>query len=110
MNENIMSVIEQVNHLTEAVKRLAEEVKKLERVTRVKTPSPNQHLRPTNAIPLHKALRLVLQNGPLNKREILVELGKIGYTFAAQDPMMSLKSFIYKKKNGFKKEAGRFSI
>lgn len=116
MNETstqVASITQEIEKLTAAISKLSKEVRELGRVTKPKvprTPSPFQHLRPKNEMSLQEAIRLVLKDGPLSKKDILAGLGKVGYKFAARDPMLSMHPALYKTKYGFINLGGKFMV
>jgi hypothetical protein len=61
-----------------------------------------------NKISLRAAIRQVTSPKPLNKAEILAAIQKLGYRFATKNPMATLNSVLYSKRQ-FKNETGRFS-
>ncbi len=61
-----------------------------------------------NSMSLNEAVRRVTRNRPLPKREILKSVHRLGYRFAAKDPMNSLNTLLYSRDN-FKNENGKFS-
>jgi hypothetical protein len=61
-----------------------------------------------NPMSLKEAVRKVTSVRPLTKKEILEGIKKIGYRFAAKDPMNSLNVILYSK-GQFKNEDGKFS-
>ena len=64
--------------------------------------------RARNKISLRAAIRQVTSPKPLNKKEILAAIHKIGYRFTTKNPMATLNSVLYSKRQ-FKNENGRFS-
>ena len=62
-----------------------------------------------NPISLPKAVLQVTSKRPLTKPEILSELHKLGYRFAAKDPINSLNTLLYSKPSKFKNDGGKFS-
>ena len=61
-----------------------------------------------NKMSLKEAVQKVTSVRPLTKPEILKAIEKIGYRFAAKDPMNSLNVVLYTKGN-FKNQSGKFS-
>lgn len=64
--------------------------------------------RARNELSLKEAITRVTKNKPLTKAEILEAIKKVGYKFAAQNPMNSLNVTLYTKGN-FKNANGKFS-
>ena len=60
-----------------------------------------------NKMSLKEAVQKVTSVRPLTKPEILKAIEKIGYRFAAKDPMNSLNVVLYTKGN-FKNQGGKF--
>jgi len=64
-----------------------------------------------NGMPLREALFKVLANGARSKDQLLEDVQRIGYRFAATDPMNSLQAFLYGPgKKLFKRAEGKFSL
>lgn len=61
-----------------------------------------------NTLSLKEAVRKVTSVKPLTKKEIMAAVARIGYRFAAKDPMNSLNVILYTKGN-FKNQDGKFS-
>lgn len=61
-----------------------------------------------NPISLRAAVNEVTKAKALTKKEILAEVGKLGYKFAASDPVNSLNTILYGKPK-FKNNNGKFS-
>jgi hypothetical protein len=61
-----------------------------------------------NPISLPKAVVQLTSRRPMTKQEILAEIGKMGYQFAAKNPINSLNTVLYGKKPKFRHEGGRF--
>jgi len=62
-------------------------------------------------MPLREAVSQAVAQGPLNRQEILQEIGKLGYKFNAKNPMKSLDVFLYGTgKHLFKRVDGKFSL
>jgi hypothetical protein len=64
-------------------------------------------VRPENPITLRQAVTQVTKKGGLTKQEILAEVDKLGYRFAAKNPMISLNTLLYKS-GKFKNQAGKW--
>lgn len=58
-------------------------------------PTKLQPARVENTMSLREAITRVTQGKSLNKNQILVEIDKLGYKFAAADPMNSLNVALY---------------
>jgi len=61
-----------------------------------------------NPLSLRKAVIQVTTGAPMTKEEILAAVEKLGYRFASKNPVGSLNSVLYAKKQ-FKNEDGKFS-
>jgi hypothetical protein len=61
-----------------------------------------------NKMSLKEAVIAATNVKPLAKKEILEAIKKLGYRFAAKDPMNSLNVILYTKKQ-FKNQDGKFS-
>jgi hypothetical protein len=62
-------------------------------------------------MPLREALIIVLSQGSKTKHELLEGVRKIGYRFAASDPMNSLQAFLYGSgKKLFQRVDGKFAL
>jgi hypothetical protein len=61
-----------------------------------------------NKMSLKEAVIAATKDKPLAKKEILEAIKKLGYRFAAKDPMNSLNVILYTKKQ-FKNQDGKFS-
>lgn len=61
-----------------------------------------------NPMSLRAAVKDVTKAKALTKKEILVEVGKLGYKFSASDPTNSLNTILYGKPK-FKNKDGKFS-
>ena len=64
--------------------------------------------RARNAMSLKEAVIQVTRNKPMTRPEILQAIKKLGYKFAAKDPLNSLNVTLYTKGN-FKNDSGKFS-
>jgi hypothetical protein len=64
--------------------------------------------RPRNEMSLRKAVEEATRKRPMNKQEILDEIHRMGYRFSAKDPVNSLNTVLYSKKQ-FKNVGGKFS-
>lgn len=64
--------------------------------------------RPRNKVSLRQAVIEVTRSKALTKPEILAAIAKLGYRFAAKNPVNSLNTVLYTK-NQFKNASGRFS-
>ena len=58
-------------------------------------PAPRRRGRAANKLSLKEAVVQVLSAGPLDKKEILSGVSKLGYKFKASDPMNSLNTLLY---------------
>ena len=65
--------------------------------------------RPHNTLSLHEAIRQVIKAKPMDRKEILVALAKIGYKTNSSNPMNLLSSVLYRKGAGFRSKNGKFS-
>lgn len=63
--------------------------------------------RAENALSLLEAVLNVTKEKPLSKPDILIAVGKLGYTFSAKSPLNSLNTLLYTNK-GIKKTDGKF--
>jgi hypothetical protein len=61
-----------------------------------------------NPMSLRKAIIQVTTGNPMTKEGILAAIDKLGYRFASKNPINSLNSVLYAKKQ-FKNEDGKFS-
>ncbi|MCF7708852.1 MAG: winged helix-turn-helix domain-containing protein [Verrucomicrobia bacterium] len=61
-----------------------------------------------NKMSLRDAIIAVTSERPMSKEEILNGVQKLGYHFSTKDPINSINSILYSKKQ-FKKEGGKFS-
>ena len=61
-----------------------------------------------NPMPLRQAIVKATSARPLTKKEILAAVRKLGYRFAAKDPMNSINVLLYTR-GLFKRQDGRFS-
>lgn len=61
-----------------------------------------------NPMSLRKAIIQVTTGAPMTKEEILAAVEKLGYRFSSKNPVGSLNSVLYAKKQ-FKNEDGKFS-
>ena len=62
-----------------------------------------------NALSLREAIRQVVKVKPLDRKEILTALAKIGYKSNSSNPMNLLSSVLYRKGAGFRSKNGKFS-
>jgi hypothetical protein len=62
-----------------------------------------------NELSLKEAIIKVTSSKPMTRDEILEAVQKLGYKFYTINPMGSISSLLYGKKNKFKNEAGKFS-
>ena len=80
----------------------------------VRTSAPKQTRRKgrgQNEMPLREAVSKAVSQRPLNRQEILKEVGKLGYKFNSKNPMKSLDVFLYGTgKHLFKRVDGKFSL
>jgi hypothetical protein len=63
--------------------------------------------RAQNTMSLKEAVLAATKGKPLTKPEILESVAKLGYKFAAKDPMNSLNTLLYTDK-GIKNHGGKF--
>ena len=63
--------------------------------------------RATNQLSLREAVMQVTKNKPLSRQEILDGVKKLGYQFAAKDPLNSLSTLLYTTK-AIKNYGGKF--
>jgi hypothetical protein len=61
-----------------------------------------------NKLSLKEAVRRATAAKPLTKPEILAAIKKLGYRFAAKEPINSLNVVLYSKRQ-FKNQSGKFS-
>lgn len=60
---------------------------------------------------MREAVTRVLKKGPMDRRQILEMVQRLGYTFRSKDPLNSLGVMLYNNKKIFKsKERGLFSL
>jgi hypothetical protein len=71
-------------------------------------PRPRRGKPIRNKISLREAINQVTRGRALTKREILTEVQRLGYRFAAKDPMNSLNAMLYSK-GQFRNRGGKFS-
>lgn len=64
--------------------------------------------RPRNEMSLREAVEAATRKKAMNKQEILDEIHRMGYRFSAKDPVNSLNTVLYSKKQ-FKNVDGKFS-
>lgn len=70
-------------------------------------PRPRGGKRIRNKVSLRDAIMAVTKNRPMTKQEILAAVQKNGYRFNAKDPMPSLNSVLYSKRQ-FVNQNGKF--
>jgi hypothetical protein len=93
-------------------KKTAQKVAKAKKRVSVKLkltpPRPKPGKRIRNKVSLREVVMQVTKNNPMTKDEIIKAVLATGYRFNAADPIPSLNSVLYSKKQ-FKNENGRFS-
>lgn len=92
--------------LTEIDAVLAGKVATSKKAAKVKTKSS----RPSNELSLKEAILKAIQGKSLTKQEIFEAITKLGYKFAAKDPINSINVVLYGKKPKFKNNDGKFSL
>lgn len=95
------------------VKRLAEIESVLSGVAAVPVKAAKvkaKDKRPSNELSLKEAILKVIQGKSFTKQEIFDAITKLGYKFAAKDPINSINVVLYGKKPKFKNNDGKFSV
>jgi hypothetical protein len=91
-----------------AARKVAAAAKKTAAKLKLTPAKPKSGKRIRNKVSLREVVMQVTKNNPMTKDEIIKAVLATGYRFNAADPIPSLNSVLYSKKQ-FKNENGRFS-